>query len=128
MIPPQPKNTRNNPLFPYTSLFRSGGQARYRGYGRGIRRPLRLRIARQPLAFQRLQIGVPARVLLAAQLVKIAPAIDAGVVQVVELDADRVVADRLDAHDADMAAAGHGLLLVRRMALHPGGGDRKSVV
>ncbi len=39
-----------------------------------------------------------------------------------KLDADGVVADRLDAHDADMAAAGDQLLLAGPMALHFGRG------
>src|SRR5689334_21080936 len=53
-----------------------------------------------------------------AEAVEIAPGVDAGVVHVVELDPDRVIADRLDRHDADMAAAGDQLLLARPVALH----------
>src|SRR3546814_3522727 len=46
----------------------------------------------------------------------------AGIMQVIELQAHGVVADRLDLHDADMAAPGDDLLLARPVALHLGRG------
>src|SRR5262249_34780598 len=70
-----------------------------------------------PLLFQRLQIRTEDLVRMLTEAVEVAPSVDAGVVQVVELDADGVVADRLDAHDADMAAAGDDGLLSGAVAL-----------
>src|SRR3546814_19742300 len=60
--------------------------------------------------------------LLAPEAVEVLPGVDAGIMQVIELQAHGVVADRLDLHDADLAAPGDGLLLVRPVALHPGRG------
>src|SRR5690606_7564844 len=53
----------------------------------------------------------PQRLAVAADLVEVLPRVDAGVVQVVERDADRVVADRLELENAYVLAAGHDLLL-----------------
>src|SRR3546814_9808895 len=40
--------------------------------------------------------------LLAPEAVEVLPGVDAGIMQVIELQAHGVVADRLDLHDADM--------------------------
>src|SRR5206468_2601029 len=56
------------------------------------------------------------------ELTQIGPAIDAGVVLVVEYDAYGIVADRLDLDDLHMTTAGDDLLLARPMALHFGRG------
>ena len=78
------------------------------------------RCAAQPLLRQLGEIGVPALVLLVAQRVQIIPGEDAGIVEIVEGDADRIVADRLDLQDRDVALARHGHALLGRMALHFG--------
>src|SRR5439155_14891917 len=80
------------------------------------------RIAAETLLLQRLQVRDEYLMGVLAEAVEIAPGVDASIVQVVELDADGVVADRLDAHDADMAAAGDDGLLAGAVALHLGGG------
>jgi hypothetical protein len=49
--------------------------------------------------------------------VQVFPGVDAGVVQIVEGEADGVIADRFDADDADVAAAGDGLFLIGAVAL-----------
>src|SRR3546814_17984424 len=68
------------------------------------------------------EIGLPQRVPLAPEAVEVLPGVDAGIMQVIELQAHGVVADRLDLHDADMAAPGDDLLLARPVALHLGRG------
>src|SRR5579872_6111849 len=56
-------------------------------------------IATQPAIEQRRLVGGPALGIGIAELPQIRPAVNAGVVLVVENDADGVVADRLDGHD-----------------------------
>src|SRR5262249_36769997 len=75
-------------------------------------------IAAEPLRLQRGKVGLPARGLLAAELVQIFPGIDAGVVQIVEDEAYGVVADRLDAKNAHMPATSDDLALAGSVALH----------
>src|SRR5471032_3056065 len=70
---------------------------------------------------QRGLIGGPALGLRVAELAQVRPAVDAAVVLVVEDDADRVVADRLDGDDLHVAPARHELLGGRTaVALHLG--------
>src|SRR5258708_38254445 len=63
-------------------------------------------------------VVAPDPLLVRAQMVEVLPAIYAGVVQIVELDAQRIVADRLELEDADMTAAEDQGLAARSMALH----------
>src|SRR4051812_32457709 len=55
-------------------------------------------------------------------MVEISPAENPRVVQIVELDADRVMPHGLEGENTDMAAARDGLLLTRTVALHFGRG------
>src|SRR5215470_13188775 len=64
-------------------------------------------IAAQPAIEQGGLIGSPALGVGVAELAQVRPAVDAGVVLVVEHDADGVVADRLDRHDLHVPAARH---------------------
>src|SRR3984885_5118341 len=57
---------------------------------------------------------------LTRQLAQIVPAIEAGVVSVVEHDLDCVIANRLDRDDGDILLARDKLFLARRMPLHFG--------
>src|SRR6266851_5266050 len=75
-------------------------------------------LPRQALAGEVVEIVLPIGGAVAAQLVQIVPAIDAGRVHVVEHEPHRVIANRMHFEDGDVALAGDGLALVRRMALH----------
>src|ERR1700677_1922982 len=55
---------------------------------------------------------------LTGQPSQIVPAIEAGVVSVVEHDLDRVIANGLDRDDGDVLLARDNLFLARRVALH----------
>src|SRR5512147_1086189 len=92
--------------------------ARDRRAGRSLLARLRIPALAEPL--QRVEIGLPAGILVPAELVEIFPAVDAGVVQVVEHETHGVIANRLDLHDADMAAAGDHGLLAGAVTLHLG--------
>src|SRR3984957_20179473 len=76
------------------------------------------RFAVEAFFLERIEIVAPAFRLLDAQLIKVVPGENPGVVQVVELDPDRVITDRLQFHDADMDAAGDGDLVSWVVALH----------
>src|SRR5476649_289787 len=79
-------------------------------------------VAAQSTEEERGLVFGPALGLRGAQLVQVGPAVDAGIVLVVEDDADGVVADRLDRLDLHMAPARHDLLGRRAaVALHLGG-------
>ena len=65
-------------------------------------------------------VGRPALGVAVGELAQIGPAVDAGIVPVVENDADGVVADRLDVDDVHVPAAADDLLLARPMSLHLG--------
>src|SRR5579864_901052 len=75
-------------------------------------------IAAQSAIEQRRLIGGPAFDMGVAELAQIRPAVDAGVVLVVEDDADGVVADRLDRHDLHVAPARDDLLGRRPAMAH----------
>src|SRR5215204_1700421 len=60
------------------------------------------------------EIALPALVLLVTERVQIVPCENAGVVEIVEGDAHRVVADRIDFGDRHVALAGHRHPLLRR--------------
>src|SRR5262249_2700177 len=79
-----------------------------------------LRIARQAALLEVLEIRGPDLVVVLAEMAQVVPGVDPGVVQVVELDAQRVVANRLDLENADLAALGDDLLLAGPMAHHLG--------
>src|SRR6185437_5657782 len=67
-----------------------------------------------------LEILLPHRFLLLAELVQIVPGIDPGVVSVGELGPDRIVADRLDLGDRDFALADLQRLLAGAVSAHVG--------
>src|SRR5579875_3253316 len=67
-----------------------------------------------------LKIAPPALLVFDAELIEIAPRIDAGVVPVVESDAHGVIADRFDRDNADVGAAGNDGFLAGAMPLHLG--------
>src|SRR6516164_5506026 len=102
------------------SQWRSTGLARSNDAGRrpAVRQDARSGIAAQPAIEQRGLIGGPALGVGVAELAQVGPAVDAGVVLVVEHDADGVVADRLDRHDLHMAAARYDLLGRRSAMTH----------
>src|SRR6185503_16688691 len=78
------------------------------------------RIARRPSFLELGDITRPAHVMLLAELAQQRPAVDAGVVAVVEAQHHRVVADRLDRRDVDVALARHEHALPGAVALHFG--------
>ena len=63
-------------------------------------------IAAQARGLHGRNIGLPAVVVLDAKLAKIPPGKNAGIVKIVEIDPDSVVAHWLHVGDTDMAAAG----------------------
>ena len=67
---------------------------------------------------QSVEVLAPALFALDAELVKVIPGINAGVVQIVEGDLYGVIADRFEPHDADMGAAVDQRLLSRTVALN----------
>src|SRR3954465_4066679 len=85
------------------------------------------RIAAETVEQERRLIGGPALLIGVAELAKVGPAVDAGVVLVVEHDANGVVTDRFDRSDLHMPPAADDLLgprsamalHFRRWALHP---------
>src|SRR3979411_1655372 len=80
---------------PRPAHFRLGG-------GRALTPPRRL--PREAALGQGLQIVGPELVLGPAELIEIGPGEDAGIVEVVEFDADGVIAHRLQRQDPDMGA------------------------
>ena len=93
------------------------------GKGEAGRNALRrglLRIPAQAPGAQGGEVGVPLAGLVAAERVQHVPGVDAGVVPVVEQQAHRIVAHRLDADDGHVALARHGAPLIRAVALHLG--------
>ena len=84
-----------------------------------------LRVPAEAPLLQRVEVGAPDRVAALREVPQVRPGIDARGVQIVEVEADGVVSDRLDQGDADMAAAGDdGFAFAvahdfRRGALHP---------
>src|SRR5262249_48921037 len=78
------------------------------------------RLAAQPVRRQAVEIIAPALLLLHAELVEIAPGINPGIVEIVEDDANGVIADRFEADDPDMSAAVDQCLLPSTVPLHLG--------
>src|ERR1700693_3534938 len=68
----------------------------------------------------RFQIRSPFRALLAAKFVQVVPAEQAGIVAIVETDAHRVIADRLERVDANVLLAHDDLLCACAMTLNFG--------
>src|SRR5258708_37788620 len=74
-------------------------------------------LAAETVCGEGVEIAAPALLVFEAELVEIGPGIDPGVVEIVEGDAHRVVADRLQRDDPDMGAAGDQCLLPGSMTL-----------
>src|SRR5690606_32247727 len=121
-----------SPLFPYTTLFRSGVAA-------SGARAAALGIAAEASGSQRFQISLPDLVLALAEFTEIAPGVDACLVEIVEDQSDRVIPLGPDLHDADVTSAGDDRLLpwavphyLGGRTLHPkelgGQGERLAVV
>ena len=90
------------------------------GSGRGPDRPRGGQLsAGQSARLQCREIGGPALLLFAAQLVQILPGVDAGIVAVVEQQPHGIIADRLDPDNRDMPLPRHGPLLVAARAPAP---------
>src|SRR5476651_2283895 len=68
----------------------------------------------------RLQKGGPLGSLLAAKFVQVIPAEQAGVMAIIEPDANGIVADRFERLDLDALLSGDDLLSVRAVSLHFG--------
>ena len=64
------------------------------------------RLAAQPPFFECIEVGLPEVLLLLADAVEPIPGVEAGVVAIVEADADGVGSDGLDPLDADILLAG----------------------
>src|SRR4029077_20646793 len=117
-IPPTPAagDVRRNAL--RFSALRADGprvpppRARDEGRAGRPRSGLRpLRFAAEALHGEGGEVGAPALIVLDPELIEVIPGKDAGVVQIVEFDAHRVIADRFEIHDADMGAAGDDRLV-----------------
>src|SRR5690348_11908658 len=80
------------------------------------------RLATEATRGERCEVGGPALLLLDPKLIEIIPGIDPGIVQVVELDADGVIADRFKIDDADLRALRNDDFLARPVALDFGRG------
>ena len=68
------------------------------------------------------QIGRPFILVMTAELQKIGPGEQSGIVKIIEDDAHRVMSDRFQAHDLHVALARHELTFQRTVALHFGAG------
>src|SRR3954468_4496297 len=79
-----------------------------------------LRLPAHAAGVERGEIVAPAPVVFEAELIEVVPGVNASVMQIVEPDADGVIPDRLERHDADMPAASDNRLLAWPMALHLG--------
>src|SRR5947209_4092974 len=64
-----------------------------------------LGFAAQTVRRESVEILAPTLFMLGAELVKVIPRINPGVVQIVKFDPDSVIADRFEPHNADMTAA-----------------------
>jgi hypothetical protein len=73
-----------------------------------------------PALAQGRKVCRPFRILVAAEFVKVIPAVKACVVTVVEDNARGVVADRFDRDDLHVPLSGNGVLLGGGMPLHLG--------
>src|SRR5690242_2286475 len=82
--------------------------------------PTQALVPAQAFRRERVEIGLPDPALVTAEPIQRRPGIDPGLMPIVEPDADRVVADRLDLGQADTAFAGYRHLLARVVALHLG--------
>src|SRR5712692_4827761 len=82
--------------------------------------PLARGLSAQSVRREPVEIVAPAFLVLDTKLVEIAPGVDPGVVEIVEGDANRVVADRLEPDHPDMGPPGHQRFLPRPVPLHLG--------
>src|SRR5581483_6903870 len=80
----------------------------------------RRRIPRQVLGSEFVEVVLPVCGIVAAKFVQVVPAEDAGRVQVIEDEADGIIADRQDLKNFDITLAGNGLTLLFRVALNLG--------
>src|SRR5258705_4011583 len=74
-------------------------------------------LAAETVCREGVEIAAPALLVFEAELVEIGPGIDPGIVEIVEGDAHRIVADRLQRDDPDMGAAGDQCLLAGSVTL-----------
>ena len=81
-----------------------------------------LSVAAQSLGLEFGEIGRPAFRMSVGKLGEIIPTVDAGIVQVVETEADGVVADRLDLQDLDRTLAARHLALAVAVSAYLGAG------
>src|SRR5690242_13740290 len=66
------------------------------------------------------EVVLPERVVVAAKLMEISPAVEAGRMAIIEDDSDGVVADRIEPDDPDAFLAGHRDLLAGTVTLDLG--------
>src|SRR5256885_5361969 len=78
-------------------------------------------VAVESLGLEIVEIILKAPLRVDAEVVQKGPGIDAGRVQIVEAEPDRIIADSVDREDGDVALAAHGLALRLGMPLHFGG-------
>ena len=76
------------------------------------------RLPAQPPLLERIEIGSPDVLLLGADAVEPIPCVEAGVVAVIEADANGVGSDGLDALDTDILLAGDDGFLRRAVTLN----------
>ena len=85
---------------------------------RGDRLDARIGIPALPCRLEPLEVVLPHRLLLGCELVQVVPRVDAGGMAIAEARLDRVVADRLESVDVDVALAHLQGFLPRAMAAH----------
>src|SRR5579871_791490 len=89
--------------------------------GTGSRKPLSaacFSIPLKTLGGEAFQIGLPFLPVLAPEFEEIGPAIEAGIVPIVEDNAHRIMADRIERCDLHVALAGNERALQGTVALH----------
>src|SRR5690349_12113840 len=87
--------------------------------GRSVRSPPS-RLAAEAFVLEGGEVVGPAFIVLGAELVQVIPGVNPGVVEIVELDAHRVIADRFEIDDPDMGALADDRLLPGAVALQFG--------
>src|SRR5689334_18827646 len=82
--------------------------------------PAGLRLTRQALGGQLVEVVAPVGVLMTPEIEEIFPTVDAGRMQVVEHEPHRIIADRLHFEDRHISLLGNGLALLGRVTLDLG--------